>query len=171
MSATDTARGALLVMLGGCVGTAGPSTMPTALQAASSPYGGRVEALVGGAPLAGELLAVSADTMWVLTPTGGQVVPRTSIQSGRVIGYNSETSQLLPWAILGPLSTIANGYLLAVTFPAWVITGSAATHTQRNKPIIPITSARWRELRLYARFPQGMPNGVTLQQLTPPTRQ
>ena len=150
----------------GCVGTAGPSTLPTPIQAGSSVFGGWVELMLrDSASVSGELIAVAPDTLWILNSAGGRPVPRAAIRSGRVIGYNSGASGLLALAVLGPLTTISNGYALIFTFPAWVITGAIATHAQRGKPILELTVVNWPKLHQYARFPQGMPKGILVEQL------
>jgi hypothetical protein len=114
---------------------------------------------------AGELIAVSADSVWILNDTAGLVIPTTAADSGRLWVYQPRSGDLGRWALLGTLSTISHGVVLLFTAPMWVIAGGFAVSgevgaAQRRAP--PLT---WGELSAYARFPQGLPESVALNAL------
>lgn len=113
------------------------------------------------APLArGELLAVSADSGWVLTDSGIVAVAAAGVARATLVGWDPETGKLTTWALIGTLSTVANGYILVLTAPMWIIGGSLATASHSRRPVLDTEDDQWPELRLYARFPQGLPPGL-----------
>jgi hypothetical protein len=123
--------------------------------------------------LSGELLAVSSDSLWILsTRDSSVVIGRTAIESGRVTGFRTE-GQSLGWTALGVLSTISNGFILIITAPVWALTGAIGHHADVRATERDLPAAFDRpgvDLRAVARFPQGMPPGMaaSFRRLPPP---
>jgi hypothetical protein len=110
--------------------------------------------------VAGELLAVAPDTLWVLATGGPLAVARAGVTRATLAGWDAATHTLTVWTALGALSTISNGAFLVFTAPAWLIGGSLATGAQSRRPLVRVPPATWEDLRLYARFPAGLPPGL-----------
>ncbi len=110
----------------------------------------------GGA--AGELIAVSTDSVWVLTNDQGLVIPTASVREGKLTGYAARS--LRGWTLVGTLSSISNGAFLVFTMPAWLIGGSVANRSESRAAERKSPPLQWAELAPFARFPQGLPAGT-----------
>jgi hypothetical protein len=67
--------------------------------------------------------------------------------------------------LLGTLSTISNGGFLIFTAPMWLIGGSLAVGGESRAPERKSPPLTWVELAPFARFPQGIPDGIALTAL------
>ncbi len=149
-----------------CAGNTAPAgfLVPPRL-AQTEAYGGWVELLVtGGARVDGELIAVTADSVWVLG-TASVVVPVANVRQGKLTTVQSEVGNVAGATGLGVVSTISNGILLVFTMPLWIIVGTAAGSSQSYAPERRVPPLHWAELNGFARFPQGLPDGVSLASL------
>ena len=158
----------------GCAGNTAPSGfLPTPIEAQSESYGGWLELQLttdsAGRPLRrdGELLAVTADSVWLLTARGAMVIPTAAVRGGQLTGYLSAASYVPQWTALGVVSTLSNGLLLGITAPLWIITGSISGSNDSHVPLREVPKVPWTSLAEFARFPQGMPPGMLLESLTP----
>ena len=163
----------LALFVAACTSNPAPSGwLPRAQEVPTDPYGAWIELEVAGDPgpqvIAGELLAVGPDSLFVLLGTGAAGVPLTRVASARVAWFESGHGALTLWTVIGALSTGSHGYLLGITLPVWVLGGTLATASQSKKPIVEYDPARSdpRSLSPYARFPQGLPAGLDLGLLT-----
>jgi len=132
----------------------------TAKNAQSDPYGAWIViSRVGGASAeSGEFLAFDRDSVFVLAPSREvRTVPRDSVAQAHIWFYDPETRNLAIWTALGAVSTISNGFILILTFPAWTIGGSIATAVHSRKPMRRVDRSGWDAARIYARFPAGLP--------------
>jgi hypothetical protein len=135
--------------------------------AGSSLRGGWVEldfSEVGANKLSGELLAVSAESLWVQPSVGaGMVVPRAAIApSSRLTKYKATTGAMAAGTVAGVISTISNGFVLIISAPIWIITGTAgAASDTRAAQANPQAGAGSDDaLRAFSRYPLGMPRGA-----------
>ncbi len=97
-------------------------------------------------------------------------IARSEIVGGTVVHYRPETGRIAGWAALGSLLTATHGWYLLITFPTWVITGTAAASAESYRPLEELgvgTGEGWTAVRRYARFPQGLPDTVDRAQLSP----
>jgi hypothetical protein len=108
--------------------------------------------------LAGELIAIDADTVHVLADGRLVSLPRTSLCCVTVTAFRMDYSPLQLWAAIGTLSTASHGFGLILTGPVWLIAGTAAASAASYAPRIRSTDPA--ALRRFARFPQGMPSGL-----------
>ncbi len=136
----------------------------------SDPYGGWIDLSYRGpnglTRVMGELIAVTGDTVWIKDASGGTVFPTSEVADGRLTWYDSKAGQVGAIAAVGVLSTVSNGLLLVFTAPLWIIVGSTAAAVQSRIPMEEAPPVRWSELSAFARFPQGMPSGVELSELS-----
>jgi len=147
--------------------------LPAPSEAAHDVYGAWIELsvpVVGrrDTTIAGELIAASADTVWIL-PDSSRVaaVPTFSVRNGQVTRYRSGAGAVAGLTALGILSTLSNGAFLLFTAPAWLITGVVASSNESRAPLRAVPPLAWADLAAYARFPQGLPPGIDLGEIRP----
>ncbi|HJQ87670.1 MAG TPA: hypothetical protein VJ820_09435 [Propionibacteriaceae bacterium] len=113
-------------------------------EASSDPAQRRVE---------GELIAVDAAAVHVLSMSGYRPVPRPLIGRVTVGGVFHSRGLLALWASIGAASTLSHGALLVTTVPMWTLAGVLASAHESRAGIIKDLDAA----RAFARFPQGLP--------------
>jgi hypothetical protein len=142
--------------------------LPKPAEAQAGAYGGWIE-LSYDQPseqrVDGELIAVSGDSVWVLSGSQGLVIPTAGVKRGKLTAYAAQKGAVTTWAVLGTLSTISNGLLLLFTAPLWIIVGPVAVESEVRAPQRKSPPLAWGELAPFARFPQGMPEGIDLSTL------
>lgn len=160
---------AVAVVCAACGGNNTPKGwLPTPKESQETAYGGWIElsylenAEARGA--AGELIAVSADSVWVLTSDQGLVIPTASVREGKLTGYAAQS--LTGWTLAGTLSSVSNGAFLIFTMPAWLIGGSLANGSESRAAQRKSPPLQWVELAQFARFPQGLPQGLEISGLS-----
>jgi len=115
----------------------------------------------------GELIALTADSIFILNRHGLVGLQKTQIIDATVTAYDARVGTLAAYSIIGTLSTISNGGFLLITAPLWAITGIVATASASNAPQEVYPKKKWEQFRKYARFPAGMPHGLNRQSLQP----
>lgn len=161
----------LLLVGPGCVSTSAPDAWTASSEAMQrTTYGSWVDVRYGDptAPdtVRGELIAATADSLFVLPLDGSfRAVARPTVNVLELTAYDANWGILAVWTTLGALSTASHGLLLPLSFPVWVIGGSAAASVQSRRPVF--TNPPLETLRRFARFPQGLPPGVPRNRLRP----
>lgn len=154
----------------GCASNTAPGGwLPKPAEAQSSAYGGWIE-LTHDQPerrTDGELIAVSADSVWVLSGSQGFVIPTARVKKGKLTAYAAQQGGLSTWVVLGTISTLSNGAFLLFTAPMWLIGGPLAVGGESHAPERKHPPLSWLELAPFARFPQGLPQGIELTTLQP----
>jgi hypothetical protein len=156
--------------------TAPAHFLPAPVQSQRESFGGWIELEVTDSGtrqhrVEGELLAVSATDVWVLGDSGAVVVPTGMVKAGQLTGYRSSAGAISGYSALGTLSTISNGVFLIFTAPMWIIGGSLAAGAESGQPVRKVPPLEWPQLDAWARFPQGMPEGLDPGILRPKPRQ
>ena len=152
----------------GCFHTSAPKGwLPTAEEAQRDAYGGwiKLDFSMGAEKntVHGELIAAAPDSLHVLTADSLVVVPTSSVTAGTLTAFDSQYGALRLWTILGAVSTVSHGFVLVLTAPIWAIAGSTATASSSKAPRVESTDPAL--LRMYARFPQGLPPGLDVRSL------
>ncbi|HEX5133688.1 MAG TPA: hypothetical protein VFX92_14535 [Candidatus Krumholzibacteria bacterium] len=144
-----------------------PDWLPPSEEAATDPRGGWIELQVThatlGATLAkldGELLAVEADTLYVLAGKIVHPVALASVVKARLYYYDSNPGSVSSIAAGGALSTLSNGAFLIFTAPAWLAVGAGESSTRAHEGQVTRETAEWDDFRPYARFPAGLPSSL-----------
>jgi hypothetical protein len=144
--------------------------LPKPTEAQTGAYGGWIELTYYEGEerrTDGELIAVSADSIWVLSANQGLVIPTAAVKRGKLTAYAAQKGGLTLWTIVGTLSTLSNGAFLVLTAPMWIIGGSLAVGAESRAPQRKSPPLAWAELAPYTRFPQGFPAGLELTALVP----
>ena len=154
----------LVVTVIGCAHNPAPGAwLSPPFDAQSDPYGAWVDVSTGDTTgVAGEFLAVERDSIFVLSlDSTVHAVPTAHVVRAQLAFYDARWGDLALWSALGAVSTISNGVLLVFTFPTWVIGGTIAAASDSRAPIRKVTHAEeWEGVRMYARFPAGMPENL-----------
>ena len=111
----------------------------------------------------GELIAVMPDTVFVADSLL-HVIPVSEILSARLELYNAGGG-VSGGVAGGTLSTLTNGWFLALTMPMWLLGGSIAATARSYEPIISYPGAPLSQFVPFARFPQGFPTGLDRETL------
>jgi hypothetical protein len=117
--------------------------------------------------MAGELIAVTQDSVWILRSSEAVVLPTAQIVEGKLTGYDSRHGEVAAATAGGALLTVSNGAFLLLTGPMWLIGGSIAAGSQSRVAMDDVPPAAWVDLAEFARFPQGMPPEMELAALMP----
>lgn len=162
------------VLLGsGCASTGAPRDwLPNAELAGIWTNGGWATLRQAGETqnVEGELIALQADTVFVLTTDGLRAVPIGDGDYLRVAGYDSEWGGIAGWTVTGTLSTATHGFYLVLTAPLWILVGTSSAAVASWAPIMRYPACDLEELAAYARFPQGMPPDLDRSSLVIRTR-
>lgn len=154
----------LAAVLAACsVSDPAPPAWRRSMQAAErSPRGAWVSVrLRSGGVVQGELLAVDGHRVYV--ERGRHVVPirLRDIAELDMSAYDAENGGIVAWSLFGTLSTLSHGLLLVISAPVWMLWGSATARDQDSEGYEELTGLEVfpDELRPWARFPQGIPEG------------
>jgi hypothetical protein len=166
--------GAIAVVAACAKHTAPPGFLSSPSNAGRGTQGGWLDLeLSGNRRLSGELLAVTAESLWVLGSDGrGMVVPRSALtDKGSLTRYRATSSEVAGLTAAGVALTISNGAFLLITAPLWVLTGTISGSADGREAQTPVRPAADRDsvLRAFSRFPQGLPRGfdVSFARLSP----
>ena len=159
----------LLICLaaGGCASTGAPDDwLSPAAEAPIDPFGAWVTVEFVKSQekgfIRGEFLAVDRDSIYVLTgfaPVEDPVsaIPLALVEKAMIAHFDPETGKAIGWVTFGSISTLSHGMGAVITFPLWIIMGSAMAGGHSRTPLENYPDLTWNELKMYARFPQGPP--------------
>jgi hypothetical protein len=106
----------------------------------------------------GELIAVSQDSIILATPDYKLAsVAWNDVDRVQVAYFDPMEGACYGLGMAGALSSLSHGWLGVFSFPIWLIIGSAGGSGRVGEAVFlyPRETEDWRELRPYARFPQG----------------
>ena len=164
-----------VALLSGCASYHAPKGwLPERTYVEQEPYGGwlYVEANRNGMQKMadGEFIGTSDESLLLLNENGLTRVPLDLISYASLKLHDDDRSNFAIWTALGAISTISNGWLLAITAPLWIISGSIITGSETYSGFYearPPRSIWWRTTTMYSRFPQGIPPGLDVDKLRP----
>lgn len=107
----------------------------------------------------GEFLAVGVESVHVLTLRGHEAIALSRVDRARLAVHQSQTNQGSLLTLGGVLSTASNGLAAIFTAPLWLIVGPLTTGAVSRDPLRDVPSKSWKDVSIYARFPQGLPTG------------
>lgn len=160
------------VLLAACTTHHAPrGFLPDTREAQTQAAGGWIEVRYrpgrGDGELMGELLAATADSLWIMGSSRATVIATADVASGRLVGYDARPGTVAVATLVGTLATISNGAFLVFTAPMWIIGGSIATASQGKAALEELPALRWTDIAAFARFPQGIPPSVDLSEIRP----
>lgn len=148
----------LLVFLSSC---SAPQYVPKVEEVPFSAHGSHIEVQKNTkATIEGELIAVDVTGLTVLTDASKQlhIVSFEDIEKFK-LSYAQPNSYA--WTIpVYTLSTLSHGVLLMITAPANIAITSVVTARGANAFTYNQTVISYEDLRMFARFPQGIPPNI-----------
>jgi hypothetical protein len=165
-------------LLVGCASSRAPERwLPSAEEAQRDVYGSWIEiSYETGGDLyrdGGEFIAIDSQYLYYANESELQMVPLSAISKAKIVVYRSESGQLAGWTVAGSISTVSHGFFLILSLPVWIISGSAFTAACSFEPVIDIEPGDWDRVRIYARYPTGLPedfDSVLLRPIKRPAR-
>src|SRR5262249_15240626 len=140
-------------------------------EAQTEGYGGwiQVTSMEGdtGLTTAGELLAISRDSVFVLADSTVVAVPLAWVTDATLESFDPQTRDAASWTAAGVGSTIPHGWGLIIPAPLWTLVGSTSTGALSHHGRMERPRASWADMRVFARFPQGLPPGLDPNKLEP----
>jgi hypothetical protein len=155
-----------LVALAACVSNPDPHNV-TQQQVLREGNGGWIEIVhANGSTVHGELIAVTPTALIVLTPSNEVATdPIATFQSAELFEYDAEHAKLVVWGGIGALSTLTHGVFLIFSVPIWLATTITTAAIQSRVARLTYPDDPWTEFAKWSRFPQGLPPGITPQDL------
>lgn len=159
----------IMVWMVSCIATPGPKGwLPTPKEALSDAYGAwmivEYSSESGKKTAEGEFIAVEKNKVYLLAGISLEEIPTHEVQHVTFATYKEERIASV-WAVLGLLSTASHGYFAAASAPIWLLTGIFNAAAESTSGVTKSDAIAWEEIRKYARFPQGIPQGMDLRQL------
>ncbi len=135
-----------------------------AIDAQQEGYGSWIEVTIagvkGGPTYLGELIAVEADTLYVLDTSALHAIPTPTITRAELFAYDANWGLLAAWTTIGAFGSLSHGYLGTLSIPTWGLIGSISSATQSHMPLYVWPDDPWSEFSPFARFPVGLPEVV-----------
>ncbi len=117
----------------------------------------------------GEFLSADSENVYLLADTV-YIVKKKNIKSAVLEITEKNTGVYAGWTLAFLLTPLINGMYSAITGPLGLITGIAATSGEsmrdRYEAQYPDNSY-WSLVQKFARFPQGLPEGIDLNKIKP----
>jgi hypothetical protein len=162
----------LYLCCSGCAISIAPEGwLPTAEQTQTQAYGGWIVLnrstdywQKSKMLLQGELIAISEDTVFVLTDTLNSI-PKVVITNAQLATYDSHFNGLRLWTVAGIVSTLSHGVILGISAPIWMFSGNKIVRNQSLEPILDFPDDPLSSFEPYARFPQGLHKNINRKQL------
>ncbi len=164
----------LFLFLVGCATTTAPRRwLPQSSQLQSQAFGGWLQVHQKSKNnqklfINGELIAITKDTVYVLTDDKLHTIAASDVTKARLVSYSSQAGSMGGLVALGTLSTLSHGVFLVLTAPLlWGIGGGATAASQSRKPIIDYPKRPLKDFKPFARFPHGIPQHLNRWELSP----
>jgi len=114
--------------------------------------------------VSGELLAVAPGKLFILNESGVSEVPVLAVKRMQLEIFKEKKVAGI-WAFLGTLSTASHGVGLIVSAPIWIVSGIVLAAAESAAGLMRFDGPPPEDIRKYARFPQGLPEGIDLRSL------
>lgn len=145
-----------------------PAYLPEAEEIAINEFGSYITVnLLAGQDIEGELITIDNSTLNVLTKENESNQLR-SIAMADVKSFKLMYAQpkKYGWTIpVSALVTLSHGYFAVFTAPINLIVTSITTVRGANAFTYTEKSMSWEDLKMFARFPQGLPPNIEMENL------
>jgi hypothetical protein len=153
------------LLLAGCARPDVPEGLSSSSEALRLAAGARILVRLDSSIARGELLSVEPDTLFLIHGDTLCAIGKDDVREVKAFlqAYPVSSGEVAGWTTLGTLSTISNGFGLMLTAPLWIITGTVTgimAASRANNGDYHYPEDPWPGLRKFARFPQGLPQGI-----------
>ncbi len=158
----------LLILVFVISGCATPSFLPDPDYVDCNEYGAYIKVRYNSynSPVKGELIAAEKDTIVVLINSSNNMTDSCiKIPFKKTYGYTLRYARPkhYGWTIpVFTIATLAHGYFAVITMPVNLITTIIVTISGERSYKLTDYDIKFEKLKIYARFPQGIPPGVEL---------
>ncbi len=145
-------------------------TVPVRNALATDAFGGWIELslITPKDSISGEFIATCNDSLYIMDRGEVKIYPISNIRLARLVIFKNMSGAFGAWTFFGSLFTISNGGFLIFTLPATLIMGIATTIGEAKRlNFLDYPSNSFENLSKYARFPQGIPEGLNIADLRP----
>lgn len=157
--------GIIILLIGGCIV---PGNVPSTDKIDVFEYGSHITILYkkpSNLRLSGELIALENDTIFVLS-SHVKKCRSIPIADVRKFTLSYATPKQYGWTIpIFSLMTITHGWLLIFTLPINIAVTTIATSSAFDASQYTNKNLTYEDLRMFARFPQGIPPGIELDSI------
>jgi hypothetical protein len=136
----------------------------------------------GSKKIEGELIAVDEEKIWVLGREQVITIPLDTVRRVKLQRHSMTGSRVGLWTAVGAVVTgsalaiacssvegnSSCGRVFLAVGATWALGGAVAATSARSSSTMQLDDPRTRSLQPYARFPQGLPEGVDLSKLQEP---
>ncbi|HMP99242.1 MAG TPA: hypothetical protein PKC24_05625 [Cyclobacteriaceae bacterium] len=141
-----------------------PAYLPTSNNIGVNEYGSHIKInQKSGERISGELIAINENEIIVLTGSVERVCKQLDVSSVDRFKILYARPKNYGWTIpLFTIFTITHGWFLALTAPVNLIATSTVTTSGQNAFTYNHKNMTLDKVRMFARFPQGLPEGVDM---------
>ena len=147
-------------------GCSSQKKLPTHQQIGTHPYGAYIVAVqISTHETKGELIAVDSNQLIILQKHSETCVaiPLNQITVYKIrYARSNNKAWIIPFFTL---STVIHGFIAIITAPLNLIVTSAVIINDRNELSYTHKNISYEQLKMFARFPQGIPDGVKLEDI------
>jgi len=171
---------ALLLFYGCATSYAPDNWLPNTDQIQKEAYGGWLTLYVSdysttqnyGTPeeISGEFISSDSINVYLLAVDNLLTINKSDIKEAILELDDKNSLEYGAWAGVGTLATISHGKFLIISAPLWLIVGISAASGEsfRDRYVEEMPAATyWEEVQKFARFPQGIPPNLDLNELKP----
>lgn len=139
--------------------------LPTSQNIGENQFGSYINIkTIDNASIKGELIAVTSDMLYVLTKNDSIVFldsANTNEVKDYFIRYAKGNGRKYGWMIpVTSLLTLSHGVFMIISLPVNLLTTSIVTFNAANSFTVKKKNITWGELKMFARFPQGIPQEI-----------
>ena len=137
--------------------------LPSPENIPQNPYGSYIQIeCKNKVNLAGELIAVEKDRLVLLGETTKKCI---SVEKNDILMFSVKYAQNRHYGIFIPLFTLvslSHGYIALATLPINLVTTISVASTGEKAYVYQSANTTYQELKMFARFPQGIPADISL---------
>ncbi len=165
----------MVLLMAGCISLPGPKNwVPSIEEVQQDVYGAwtilELTSESNNKPMEGELIAVQQGTLYLLLENTLLEIPINQINKAVLTSYD-DRGIISMWATLGFFSTLSHGAFLIFSAPIWLISGIVNSNAATTSGIHKFENNNLSNMKKYARFPQGIPEGLDIHSLKPKSLQ
>jgi len=144
--------------------------LPTTSRIVDNQYGSYIDVqLIDTRSLKGELIAVTPNVLYVLrNDEDSERLDSATLDQIKNFSIRYAKSKVANYGWMIPVSaaiTLTHGFFLLLSMPINLITTSIVTITAGDSYVIKKKDISWYNLNKFARFPQGIPDNVRLEDI------
>lgn len=140
--------------------------LPAVEEVGTYPFGSEIDVLLDNRQrVKGELIAVERNAVLILNHQTDSCMSISPSRVRKYAVYFARPKNYAPFIPLSLLLSIAHGYYAAFTLPLNIITTFSVTMAGTTAYQYSEKELEYKDLHMFARFPQGLPSGLKLEEI------